>query len=335
MNREKLTKKLAIGDRLRGAIWGQFVGDAAALGSHWVYDLEEQKKRFPGGVQGFERPSEDHYHHGKKPGDQTHYGDAALLLVETVAKEGAFDPKRFGPRFVETFREGVYHGYLDHATRDTVEIFDEFATRGAAENFDFQQGADDDQQATVSRLACVVVRYQSDPHMLSKVESLARVCQRNDLAIGCAQFSALLLLDLLEGFAPEAALERAQAHVTSKRIRSGSEILRLSREAERLIEQDTTAVTLRFGQSCPLEHSFPSALHSFLRHSDSFETAILATVRAGGDNAGRAALVGAWIGAHVGFSGIRQDWVKRLTHAKEIEEATEGILAAAGNRVGR
>ena len=73
-------------DRLRGAIWGQLVGDAFCLGSHWIYNLTELEKSFPGGVQGFEAPLEGHYHFGKQPGEQTHYGDGALVMLESVAE---------------------------------------------------------------------------------------------------------------------------------------------------------------------------------------------------------------------------------------------------------
>ena len=52
---------------MRGAIWGQLVGDAYCLGTHWIYDLDELKQAYPGGVHGFEAPAADHYHAGKAP----------------------------------------------------------------------------------------------------------------------------------------------------------------------------------------------------------------------------------------------------------------------------
>ena len=107
-------KNITIEDRLRGAVWGQFVGDAAALGTHWIYDLTELQQLYPGGINGFEAPEEGHYHFGKKPGDQTHYGDGALVLLESLAKEGRFDARAFGRSFVEAFRPGAYSGYIDH-----------------------------------------------------------------------------------------------------------------------------------------------------------------------------------------------------------------------------
>ena len=48
-------KNISNEDRFRGAVWGQFVGDAAALGTHWIYDLAELQQLYPGSVHGFNR----------------------------------------------------------------------------------------------------------------------------------------------------------------------------------------------------------------------------------------------------------------------------------------
>jgi hypothetical protein len=72
-------RDVTVDDRLRGAVWGQFVGDAAALGTHLIYDLDEIRSKFPRGVIGFEAPIEGRCHFGKKSGE-THYGDGALVL---------------------------------------------------------------------------------------------------------------------------------------------------------------------------------------------------------------------------------------------------------------
>ena len=61
------------------------------MGTHWIYDLDELKRTFPGGIQGFEMPAAGHYHAGKVAGDPTHYGDAALLQLQSVAELGQVD----------------------------------------------------------------------------------------------------------------------------------------------------------------------------------------------------------------------------------------------------
>jgi ADP-ribosylglycohydrolase len=323
-------KSITLDARLRGAVWGQFVGDAAALGTHWIYDLDELQQVYPAGINGFEDPRSDHYHFGKKPGDQTHYGDGALVLLESLAKEGKFDAKAFGRSFVETFRPGKYSGYTDQATSGTLENFRIFADSNPPECFDFQQGADDDEMAAASRLAALTVRYWNDPNLLTVVEQATRVCQNKDQTVAYMKFNALLLSELLQRRDVYTALRRAEEQTMAVEPQLGQEIRRKTREALEETLNEVTEATLTFGQACPLPKSFPSSIHALLKHSDDFESAILAILRAGGDSAGRASMVGAWLGAHLGIAAIPKTWRTRLTHADRISAATEKILVDLG-----
>jgi ADP-ribosylglycohydrolase len=318
---------ITLEDRLRGAVWGQFVGDAAALGTHWIYDLAELQKLYPDGIHGFEAPQEGHYHFGKKPGDQTHYGDGALVLLESLAQEGRFDARAFGRSFVEAFRTDTYSGYIDKATRGTLENYQSFGQSNPVADFDFQQGADDDQLAAASRLASLTVRYWNDPNLLTVVEQATRVCQNNDHTVAYMKFNALLLSALLGRSEIPTALRRAEEQTIVGESQLGQEVGRKSHAALEEIQKEVTEVTLTFGQACPLPKSFPSSIHALLKHPDDFESAILATLRAGGDNAGRASMVGAWLGAHLGIHAIPKAWRARLSKAERISSATEKILA--------
>jgi ADP-ribosylglycohydrolase len=320
-------KNIPVEDRLRGAVWGQFVGDAAALGTHWIYDLTELQQLYPSGIDGFEAPKEGHYHFGKKPGDQTHYGDGALVLLESLANEGKFDARAFGRSFVEAFRPGAYSGYIDHATRGTLENFKAFAESNPVDNFDFQQGADDDQPAAASRLAALTVRYWNDASLLIVVEQATRVCQNNDRTVAYMKFNTLLLSELLHGRDVHTALRRAEEQKVALEPQLGQEIRRKTREALEETQNEVSEATLTFGQACPLPNSFPASIHALLKHTDDYERAILATLRAGGDNAGRASMVGAWLGAHLGIAAIPKAWRVRLSQADRISTATEKILA--------
>ena len=313
-------------DRLRGAVWGQFVGDAAALGTHWIYDLSELSARCPGGVFGFEAPAAGDYHESKKPGDQTHYGDAALVLLESIAEHGGFDPRAFGHRFVDTFGSAHYRGYLDWATQGTLENYKRFTESNSPGDYDFQQGADDAEAATASRLAGLAVRYRRDPNLPATIESLTRVCQNNRRAIGYMKYHGLLLAELFLGLDARDALENAMMKVTPLAPDLSAELRQQTKRALAEIEKEVTEATLEFGQACPLPQSFPSALHAFLKHSNDFETAILANLRAGGDNAGRGAMLGSWLGAYLGVDAVPHEWRSRLTAAPRISAGLDKIL---------
>lgn len=319
-------REVTVQDRLRGAVWGQFVGDAVALGTHWIYDLQVLSATFPGEVVGFENPQPGHYHEGRKPGDQTHYGDGALVLLESIAEVGGFDARAFGKRFVDTFGSPSYRGYLDHATKDTLENYRRFCETDSPDHYAFQQGADDDQLAGASRLASLVARYWREPNLPELVEVATKVCQNNPTAIGYMKFHGLFLVELLFGRDIHRALNNAQVRLDLVAPGLSPEIRQKIQQALGETFEEVTETTLRFGQACPLPQSFPSALHAFLKHSDDFETAILATLRAGGDNAGRGAMLGAWLGAHLGIDAIPRDWRSKLTAESRISAALDRIL---------
>ena len=318
----------AAAERVCGAIWGQFVGDAFCLGSHWIYDLDEMRRVFPQGLRGFEAPAAGHYHDGKIPGDQTHYGDAALLMLESLADRGCFDAADFGARFVKFFGSLEYTGYRDHATRDTLANAAAFAADHPGKPFDYQQGADDDQLATVTRLAPVVAVHRSAGRgrLLETVERVTRVTQNNPLAIAYVKADALVLSALLEGATLHAALEGTEEYIADTEPVHGLEVQRRFRAAAEATLLPVHAAILQFGQSCPLIHSFPSSVHCLAKHAGSFNDAMIANAEAGGDNAGRAGMIGAWLGALLGARAIPVAWRKKLTAGARIAAATEQLL---------
>jgi ADP-ribosyl-[dinitrogen reductase] hydrolase len=312
-------------DRLRGMVWGQFLGDAAALGSHWIYNLTELEEKFPGGLEGFESPGRGHYHWGKATGDLTHYGDAALVLLESLAETDGFDPVAYGSRFLGKMAPGTYSGYIDSATRGTYENFLNFKGSGdfkKTDDYPYQNGADDDQLATASSLAPLLVWHQDDPDIACKVERLTRVRQNNDRAVAYMQIHARLLGELLDGRDFHTAFHRLEEEA-ARHPQFGAEFSRKFSAAIENKHKSFEDAVLALGQSCPLISSFPSALVATLKESENFETAILGVLRGGGDNAGRAAMVGAWVGAIVGESGLPKRWISKLNSRERITAALE------------
>ena len=327
-------KEPTLADRFRGAIWGQFVGDAFCLGSHWIYNLTELEKSFPGGVHGFEAPQEGHYHFGKKPGEQTHYGDGALVMLESVAALGRFDENDFLRRFAEKFGSADYKGYRDKATRGTLENLAVWREEHPGEPINAQNGADDDQLATPSRLAPVVVAHFRDPdsNLLSVVERATRVCQNNERAVVFMKADALILRELFAGRDLHSALHRAEENIVGIDAVRGIEVRRKIAAGMNASLKKVIDATLEFGQSCPLASSFPSSIHCVVKHSDSFRDALLANARAGGDNAGRASMIGAWLGALLGVEAIPREWRDRLAARERIDKLVDELLGKIGVR---
>jgi len=316
-------------NRMRGAVWGQFLGDAFCLGSHWIYSLAELEQRFPGGPQGFETPATGHYHFGKQAGELTHYGDGALLLLQSLAEIGSFDAIDFGSRFVDLFTSPGYQGYRDHATKETITRFHAYRAQHPEAPFAFQDGADDDQPATVSRLAPLAALHCRDDAYLSIVKQATLVCQNNQRAAAYACAHALILRELFSGSLFESAVSAAADFMTSSGG-AGSEVSAQINAALAVRDLDVREATRRFGQGCPLASSFPAAIHCTVRHGDDFAGALRATAAAGGDSAGRAAMIGAWLGGTLGVAALPPRWRERLTAQATIAACVERIVAAAG-----
>lgn len=316
-------------DRCRGAIWGQFIGDAACLGSHWIYDLNELDRSFPGGITGFETPAPGHYHAGKRSGDFTHYGDAALLMLRSVAQLGHFSAEEFGARFVALFSSQDYQGYRDHATKGTLANCRAFASQHPGSSYQFQGGADDDQPATATRLAPVIVAHYLDGALLKVVESATRVCQDNSRAVVYMKCHALILKELLSGGSLGDAFKTA-AIAVSNEPEFGREVIDATETVFSLRDLDVREATLRLGQACPLRESFPAAMQCALRHESDLPRAIIESAKAGGDSAGRCAMIGAWLGALHGLDGIPSEWRDKLNAREEIERCIDKIVTQVG-----
>ncbi|CAN5409010.1 ADP-ribosylglycohydrolase family protein [soil metagenome] len=316
------TSSISTADRLAGAIWGQFVGDAAALGSHWIYDLDELEDQFPDGVQGFDAPGEGHYHAGKVPGDLTHYGDGALVLLRSLAAKGGFDLADYAERFFSTFGEG-YTGYRDKATNGTIAKKKSWERSSPLLPYTNQHGADDDQPGTITRLAPLVVSAcgEDEDGFLTTIATATRFLQDNAVAIAYSQAHAIVLRELFNGATPDEALDLAST--VSPEIRDKVIAVRAVTNVE------VVDATRDFGQACPLPNSFPAALHAFLVHADveGFKPTILSILRAGGDSAARAGMAGAWLGAHLGQNAIPVAWKERLTAREEISRLTRLVTS--------
>lgn len=311
-------------DRIAGAVWGQFVGDAFCLGSHWIYDLKELQHRFPGGPQGFEEPAAGHYHAGKQSGELTHYGDAALLLLRSLMERNRFDAADFGARFVGMIECPGYHGYRDHAAQGTVANYRSFREHHPDAAYSFQDGADDDQPATISRLAPLSARYHHAGDYLALVERLTRVCQNNGRAVDYVKGHAVILRELFSG----KGLAESFLNATVQ-LPGDSEAAAAIDQARALNKLSVLEATVKLGQSCPLPSSFPAAVHCALRHEADFAAAMRSTAAAGGDTAARAAMIGAWLGAAHGIEAIPVAWREKLAARDEIASGVSWLCGHA------
>lgn len=118
--------------RFADLILGALVADAASMGLHWIYDQNHIRKVAPTSPE-FREPSAQDYadapayfaHAGRAQGAQSQYGEQALVMLRSlVEKGGRFDLNHYMTAFQSHFGYGgTYVGYIDHATRGTLDNF--------------------------------------------------------------------------------------------------------------------------------------------------------------------------------------------------------------------
>lgn len=116
--------------KCRNMILGALVADAAAMGLHWIYDQPHIRKIAPQAPE-FRTPDAGNYedimgffaHSTRSAGAQSQYGEQTLVMLRSlVASGGQYDRADFADTFRAHFGYGgAYVGYIDHATRDSLD----------------------------------------------------------------------------------------------------------------------------------------------------------------------------------------------------------------------
>ena len=148
-------------ERKRAAILGALVADAASMGFHWLYDQARIKELAPVEPE-FRQPKRcdfdgfsGYFAHGmRQAGELSHYGEQARLMLQSLSSnKGDYSQQHYQSLFQQFFGYGGgYVGYIDHATRETLNRMESagVAMRESPEGVFF--GSADDQLPAISKL---------------------------------------------------------------------------------------------------------------------------------------------------------------------------------------
>ncbi|HSN65602.1 MAG TPA: ADP-ribosylglycohydrolase family protein [Fusibacter sp.] len=289
-------------ERLKGMLFGAFVGDAYALGLHWVYDTDKVKQEIDK-LEGYISPSKDSFHSGKRKGDFTHYGDQSLLLLKSIASNQGFALDVFKTHWLTYMNK--YEGYMDRASKESLQLLDSMSN----------QGSSSDELGGLVRIAPLVFYHFDDPALVKYIEKQTMLTHNNDALITYGRFIADLLLELIIG---KPLLE--SIHSVSQNYPA---IQSTIQKLEARLEDDTTEVIKDIGQSCSSQFAFPASMYLIIKYATRFDVAMKQNVLGGGDSAGRGMLIGMILGATLGYSNIPPSWIKSLNAYNLINGFTQ------------
>lgn len=252
-------------------VYGSLIADALALGAHWICDQEELRRDF-GRVTDFLDPREDSYHPSKKRGQQTHYGDQALTLMESIKSRGRFDVSGFAQDWPRMW-DG-YPDYFDQATKETMKHLNAGTPTEAASMSNELGGA--------ARIAPLLALMSGDPveSAVAAARAQTALTHGSQIAGDAAEFLTRIVFAVLAGAQLRARIEQG-ASATYDELNVRAMLQRV--EATRSLELAAAAKSL--GLACPVPQALPTLLMLLDRCGDDFETALIENANAGGDNA--------------------------------------------------
>jgi len=292
-------------ERLKGMLFGAFVGDAYALGLHWVYDTEKLKLEFDK-LEGYISPSKDSFHSGKRKGDFTHYGDQSLLLLKSIASNQGFSLDVFKTHWLTYMAK--YEGYMDRASKESLQLLDSKSNHGSSS----------DELGGLVRVAPLLFYHFDDPSLNKYIEKQTLLTHNNDALVTYGKFITDLLLELVIG----KPLIESMHKVSQKYPSIEATLQRL----EARLDDNTTEVIKDIGQSCSSQFAFPASMYLILKYPTQFDEALKQNVLSGGDSASRGMLIGMILGATLGYSNIPPDWIKSLNAFELINGFTQHKL---------
>jgi hypothetical protein len=287
---------------------GALVADAAALGLHWLYDVERIASVTGIGSAAFMPINQSNYagtkgyfaHAKRRDGQLSQYGETLRLAMESTKRHGRFIQSEYQTDFYGHFGPGGdYIGYIDRPTLGTLI--------NIANDQRMPSGVDDDQHPAISTLPAVVAQHGND---LDIINHAIKVTNVNSDATRYAHLFATTLSHVTEQTEP---LE--QALVTAAKSSS------VLREALATKEIDSIRYGEKTSRACHLKQGMPLSWH-ILKHTNTFEDAIETNIKAGGDSCGRAIIIGSLAGAAYGIDAIPDEWMDAM-------EDSDALLALA------
>lgn len=353
---------LTLADRMRGCLWGMFVGDALAMPVHWYYDVAALRRDYGlirdyqapkdahpssimalastgragrGGQEGdvvgevilkgkkhlWSRPG-THYHQGLRAGDNTLNLLCTRVLIRSMNSGGRHDPAAYLQDYCDFMTAPDSHrdSYAESYHRDF------FANVARGLPLTRCAGAEGHDTASIGGLVglppVILAARGGGDRAASALLAQLRLTHHSARLERYALALGELLVDLLDdpaaGVAPLAcaAAERLgfpAAAVVAKVERGGL--------------SDLSVIGGRLSPACYIDQSFPAVLYLAARYAHDFESALVANTGVGGDNCHRGAVLGAILGAALGFQAIPPRWIEGLTARAALAGEIDAFVA--------
>lgn len=261
--------------RCEKAIEAALIADSYSLATHWIYDWEHLDS-LSLDWNSLNAP-QAHWHKDKVSGDNTHYGDHTIWLLEFIREYKTFNAYDYSTFWKNRMQS--YSGYIDTSSKETLAILSEQAHAIT--------GSNSNDLSIIGRIAPLTTTCSDKSELLSIVQSFVALTHNSERVLLAANYIADILFEILAG------KDLAQLLQCTRIESSLQGALKAGLNSQ---HQDTSKTIRNFGPACSIEGAFESVIHLLCTY-DNFEQAMIANAKAGGDSAARAMLVGMLMGA--------------------------------------
>ena len=270
------------------------IADALSFGSHWVYDTEKLEDNYSGIIKKYTAPMAK-FHEGKKAGDLSHYGEQAFALLKSIYKNEGFELKKYRDEWMEYIENNEM--FMDHSMKESLEKFKESESLSGSENVEL---------GGLARSAPTFLDSTID-----KEDFLAQIhlTHNGEIVDQTAEYIYQVMQDVFAGKDYRKALldnKDLNDYISGlfENISSKDEVVKMADKR---------------GQGCPTKQGFPIVLDVLLNYSNPLD-AFSVNIRAAGDNAARAMIIGMVLGADQGLVNVPEDLLDGLNKAGDLKE---------------
>lgn len=316
-------------DRISGAFFGMFIGDALAMPVHWYYDTDALRRDY-GEVIDLLQPRNPHpdsilwrstyspvnskadilheqaqywgkkgihYHQFLQSGENTLNLKLARELLLLLQEKGCYSAEIWLERMIEFLTSPESHNdtYVEEYLRHFFNAYAQGITATACGR------SDEKHIGGYSLMLPLLLAYCQTPAYARQIslEHLALTHGGHTMHIW-GDLLARTLLYTVQGQtlrdAITAAVQESSVDINVENLESFSDY------------SDTIVVGKHFSSACYVEYAVPATLYLALKYADSPERGLIANTMCGGDNAGRGTVLGALLGAACGIKRWPERW---------------------------
>jgi poly(ADP-ribose) glycohydrolase ARH3 len=252
--------------------------------------------------------------------DDTHM---TLGVAESLIANKGFDGEHMTHRLMENYSREPFRGYGPGPPRVFRLIKGGEAWDKAAEKL---YGGGSFGNGAAMRIAPVGIFYHDEPAKLKEIAyKSSQITHAHELGKEGAALQAYAVALATRAkpsleFGADEFLRRLTDFIEHEVYKQ-----KLKRAKELLGEKDKSKVITELGHGIEAFNSVPTAIYSFLSHSNSFEEAVIYAISLGGDTDTIGAMTGAICGAYLGVEAIPHKWQAKLENREYIGELAEKL----------